>query len=368
MWNAIQKYKSIIHLAIPSLIAISTVEIVNIQVYLSNPISQGGAFMLFLWISLQMIPGFFFGYISDHNYRKPTLIICQLLGVVGGLILLTFGFEFWVLILIALTFNPLPVARAALLDHFPQYSTVKLVAITYIAQYFPWMFFAFFSKLPNNSVVLYILGILFLNIILTMFLFKDKNKKEHENHETKTEIIRKNPALMYTLIAFVCAEAGFYLLWAFFEYNPIGHVELSTTNLGTIFGIGIAMLYTRLPHISIITLFYSIGAVVTILAFLHCFGNCASCSNNLFSSMNFYCIIGGLYLPFVTDGVIRMLGARHKAFSSALIELGDTVSAFFAPFLNIFIEQNARNVLISVMVFYIAASLFQKRAELHVHR
>ena len=56
----------------------------------------------------------------------------------------------WVLILIAIIFNPTPVARAALLDAFPNYSTLKIVATTFFVIYFPWMFFNELSTIDFN--------------------------------------------------------------------------------------------------------------------------------------------------------------------------------------------------------------------------
>lgn len=366
MQESVKKYKNVVCLAIPSLIAIIIAEIVNIQVFISGPLAKKGEVMLFLWITLQMIPGFIFGYLSDLNFRKATLIVCQLLGLAGGLILWIFGFELWVLVLIALTFNPLPVARAAFLDHFPQHSTVKLVALTFVAQYLPWAFYAYIAKLHYQTTVAFVLYILALNIILTVFLFK-KDNKEYKTEDTKhkIELFKNNSRLIRTLLAFTFAEAAFYLLWAYLENNPTGEVGLSTISLGTTIGVCIAMLYTRLPHISIITLFYSIGAVSALLAFYRCTSSTISCDDELLASMSYYCIIGGLYLPFVTDAVIKMLGSKRRALGSAMIELGDTIAVFFAPILNIFFHQNSTNILLTISIFFLIAALYQKSTEKH---
>ncbi|MBX9744388.1 MAG: hypothetical protein K2X08_04160 [Chlamydiales bacterium] len=359
----ISKYKNVICQAIPSLLAICIVELVNVEVYLFGPVSQN-ATMLFIWIALQLIPGFVFGYISDCNFRKATLIVCQLLGLIGGLTLLVFGFETWVLILIALTFNPLPVARAALLDHFPQHSTVKLVAITFLAQYLPWTFFGPIANYPHRLMIFIILGLLGLNTLLTAFLFKgDTEKLKKKPEANKIKVVFKNKTFIYSLTAFVFAEATFYLFWAFLEYNPDGHAWITITNYSTVLGIGIAMLYTRLPHISIITLLYSIGAGIAIIALAHCSFVPSFCGTGLINAMSTYAIIGGLYLPFVTDGVIRMVGTRHRAFGSATIEFGDTIASFVAPLLNIFFIGSSHIILITTVILYIFAALLQRKAE-----
>lgn len=363
MSRYLNKYKNVVCQAIPSLLAICIVELVNVEVYLFGPVSQNAS-MLFIWIALQLIPGFVFGYISDCNFRKATLIVCQLLGLLGGLTLLIFGFESWVLILIALTFNPLPVARAALLDHFPQHSTVKLVAITFLAQFLPWTFFGSLANYPHRLIIYIILGLLGTNTLLTAFLFKgdtEQPKRKVEVH--KPRLVLKNKTLIYSLTAFIFAEATFYLFWAFLEYNPDGHVWITITNYSTVLGIGIAMLYTRLPHISIITLLYSIGAGIAIIALAHCTIVPSFCSSGLINAMSTYAIIGGLYLPFVTDGVIRMVGPRHRAFGSATFEFGDTIASFVAPLLNIFFIGNTHVILITVVILYLLATIFQRKAE-----
>lgn len=363
MRRHLSNYAGIIRLAIPSLISIILVELVSIEFYLNGPVKENSSYLV-LWITLQLIPGFFFGYISDLNFRKATLVICQLLGIVGGLILSLFGFELWVLVLIGLTFNPLPIARAALLDHFPHHSTVKLVAITFLAQYIPWAFYGYLTNTPYTTVIYWIIGVMTLNAIGTLFLFpKDQAKKHVDISATqKLHIIGNNPALIFSVLAFIFAEAAFYLVWAFYEYDPSGHIWLSLSTMSTIAGICLATLYTRLPHISIISLFYSIGAAITLMAFFHCCFAPSTCDNSLETSVGFYAIIGGLYLPFVTDAVIKMLGPSRRAIGSATIEFGDTIACFIAPILNVFNLGSFRLLSVIVMLFGIA-TILQKTGE-----
>ncbi len=357
------KYQDILRQAIPALLAISIVEIVNIEVVLSGAITKENS-MLFVWMILKLIPTFLFSYISDLHFRKETLIICQLLGIVGGLFLSVFGFESWVLILIAMTFNPIPVARAALLDHFPRYSTVKLVSFTFLAQYIPWALYTYIEKFDYGSVVHFIVVLLALNTILTIFLFKkDPVKNELEVKEKKNTSVMKNKNVMNSLIAFTLAEITFFVFEAYLGYIPDGHSWLSITSFATLIGLGIAVLYTRLPHISIITLFYGIGAGMTAIACFHCFLFKSSCNNNILSSMSFYSVIGGLYLPFVTDAVIRMKGSKHRAFGSALVESADTIASFVAPLLIFLFRYDALVISIFTVLTYVVATVFQWNVE-----
>lgn len=355
------KYYAIIKHAIPSLVAIALLEIVNVQVYIHGPISEGSLYILG-WLCLQMIPGFVFGYISDRNFRKKALVISQFLGLVGGSILSVFGYENWVLVVIALTFNPLPVARAAFLDNFPQYSTLKLIAITFLAQHSPWVFFNFIAKFDYKVVVFWTLSILAINIILTIFFFTDNYDKKPKKHVSIFPKKFKIP-LLQTLVAFTLAEATFYLLWAHLEVNPFLQTWQSYTTFGTVLGILIALLYNRLPHISIITLFYTIGAGILITVFVGCIFNLSKCNDYFVYAMSHYAVIGGIYLPFVTAAVIDMFGSRNKAFGSATIEFGDTIASFIAPITGFFLKDKIQWIILVTVFLYVLASFIQRSAE-----
>lgn len=361
MTQSLKKYSEIILHSFPSLIAIILVEVVNVQVYLHGPVSQS-QWLLLGWLVLQMIPGFVFGYISDRYFRKFVLIVSQILGLIGGALLAIYGYENWVLILIGLTFNPMPVARAAFLDNFPQYSALKLVAITFLAQYLPWAFFTYLSKINYQTIIYCILGVLALNTILTMFWFKDDHDKNKVAHENMFTIKYKLPIIL-TLLAFTLSETGFYLVWAFLEITPSFQSWQSITSIGTLIGISLAMLYNRLPHISVITLFYSIGAGILLSVFFRCLIMPSTCDETFVSAMSNYSIVGGLYLPFVTIAVINMFGSKYKAVGSATIEFGDTIASFIAPITSFLVNDKVSSIVLILVCLYICAGIIQRYSE-----
>lgn len=362
----VKKYKTVIVQAVPSILAIIIVEIVNIEVYIQGTFTKASS--LLVWVALQTIPGLIFSYISDCYFRKATLIICQILGLFGGIILSIFGFQIWVLALLALTFNPVPVARAAFLDNFPQHSRLKLMAITFLAQFGPLVFHNFLTDVTYNVVITWVLVALAINIILTIFLFHDnydKTEKKKNLYEMSLSSILskvKHP-LIFTISAFVCAEMTFYLLWQYLEYDTSLQSWLSIATGATIIGIFIAMLYTKLPHFSTIRLFYSVGFAMTLIGLLHCFGNHLLCGGDLINSMTRYAVIGGLYLPFVADAVLGMTGPKFKALGSAAIELAGLFARLLAAVFNSMVIANDFSVLMIIVILYLAASGFQRLAE-----
>ncbi len=352
--------KNIFSSSLPSILAILSVETMNVLMFRFSPINSN-IILLVVWLLLQTAAGFIFAYFSDKHYRKRILILSQILGVIAGSILYFFNLDFWVIGLIA-CFNPLPVARAALLDNFPKVSSLRILGFTFIAQYFPWFLFKYITKFPYQNVVLVVLAILCINIFFTLFFFKDNYDIRIEKNKNK--IFEKY--LLLILAGFIFAEISFYVEWDFLEYQPIYRSWFTPASLGTIFGISIAMIYSRLPHISFITLCYFIGAASIFTALFLCFApEGDSCKSILVSSMSQFSIIGGLYLPFVADAIIKIVGPRLKAFGSALVELCGVIAALVAWFFTYLVKDAPNVILIMLFIFFLIAAFFQKIAEKH---
>jgi MFS family permease len=359
----VKRFSNTIYLAVPSLLAIVIAQLVNMQAYNSWPIDRGD--MLFTWMTLQIIPGFLSAYLSDFYLRKATLIICQVLGLLSVSLLAFFGAQFWVLLVTALIFNPVHVARAAFLDHFPKHSTVVLVAITFLAQVAPWVFYYSFATLSVTQSINVLGGLLIVNIVCIALFFKKGTP--HSTHKEALSFIKDSPhrnILIKMFTAFVFAETAFYLVWSYLDSTHTESTKIAVTSMSTTVGIGIAMLYTRLPHISIITLLYGIGVGMTIIGLFQSLFIDAQYAQHLLSSVINYAVVGGLYLPFVTDAVIKQFGARKRAFGSASIALCDTVAIVVSAVLGTVFHQSAENVLITMMVCLGVATIFQRWAEM----
>ena len=88
------KFRKIIELSLPSTLAIIAAETMNVLMFRYSPISKSMMFLIG-WQLLQAFMGFFFGYISDKNYRKKILIISQIFGVIVGAVLYFLHFKIW---------------------------------------------------------------------------------------------------------------------------------------------------------------------------------------------------------------------------------------------------------------------------------
>ena len=344
--------KSILH-AIPSLIAIIILGVIRTEANIYGPISQNH-FML-----MTLIPGVLFAYLSDQHFRKYTFIISQMLGIIGGIVLTIVGFKFWAVVFIALVFNPLPVARAAFLDNFPQVSALKVIAITFIAQYIPLAFDSIFQTIPYEKVIFWSLIILSINVFFSIFWFRDKFDTPRPT-PSFIHMGKNTSSIFVFLIAFIFAETNFYILWDFLDMNPMFNGSLSKNTASTLLGVSLAALYTRLPHKSVITLAYSIGAGMAFLAFIHCNHN--TCAADFVDSMKYYSLIGGLYLPFVADGVIGML-PKYKAMGAASIEFSDVIATILASLIFSHGTYQISILMLVVTVLFAIATGLQRYAE-----
>lgn len=349
---------------IPLLLTIIIMELITIEISLA-PIYKTTAYHI-IWLFLQLVPGFALAYLSDRNKRKKILIISQCLGIIGIILLAKFGFNPWVLAFVAITFNPTPIARAAFIDNYPQHSILKLISITFLAQWIPWTFINYIPKIDYTIVLYILLAVQSLNTVLSFLFFKDKY--DYVNHDEKHpypwEILIRKKAILYTIVAFILAELTFYLVWLFLENHPRMHSWLSITTLATLIGICIALLYKHIPHMSIITLLYGIGAGFMLVSFVICLSYpSSSCDNRLINSIINYSVVGGIYLPFVADAVITMSGEKHKAIGAAFIELGGAIATILSPLICIMINLNSNRLLLIIAIIYILAMFSQRHAE-----
>jgi MFS family permease len=351
-------------LSVPLLISIALLQLVYVELNLYGSFFNGGRFFV-VWNVLQLFPAFIFAYISDRHYRKGALIASQCLGFLGGSILYFLGAEPWVLVLIGLTFNPMPVAQAALLDNFPKVSSLKLITLTFLAQYLPWVFYEQLGVFSFKTLILFTLVLMLFNIVLTVLFFQDNKDVGSDSfiHKSISIFKRIDKILIYTFLAFMFAQLSIYSIWIFMDYSKVDFAWVDITNFAGFVGIFCVFLYHRLPHMSLITLFYTIGFGVFLTLLILCNTEGFHCFSNLLFAMGYYCVVAGMYLPFVTEAVIRLVGARHKATGAALVELADTFAMGVGSVLVAFAIRSPTVIVYCVVLFFLVATFLQKRAE-----
>lgn len=342
---------SFLFYALPGAISILQVQALDVFMYTQSPI--GDNLLLFLgWIFLQGLMGVIYAKISDGNKRKLVFVLVQMLGVPLCMTLYFFGHGNFIPIMLVAAFNPLSVAKAALLDNFPKQPPLRIIVLTYFLQYLPWAFYDIIGSINPQTFLIIQVPILIINSFYTLLFVKDKysvgNKVSH------FKISKKRPRS--TLSAFFFAEAAFYLIWAVMESKSGISREFSITTVGTIIGILLILWYSNKPHFSLISLFYAGCTIFILFSFI---------PNISMVSLPFTSLFGGMYLPLVTDSMILFYGGKHKAYAASLVEFTDSLSRILGTIIPLIlvtlgITLNEHRTIALTALFLVIATIIQK--------
>ena len=305
---------------LPGTIAILQLQALSVFIYTHSSIKTNNLYMI-IWVVLQSIIGIFYARVSDRNRRKTVFIFVQLLGIPIFLFLVFLGCSSLASILLVAMFSPLAIAKASLLDNFPEYPPVRIVSFTYILQYLPWMFFQCFLEINIYYFFSIQTAFLLLNVILTFFFVKDQYPIGHKL--SRRQASKNREQRVHILTAFFFAEAGFFFLWAVMEYSAFLGRWFSPITLATLLGIILVVIYAKIPHFSLVTLAYLgcfTGSVVIICMF-YSMGYTGYIASGGIGSFIMAGIFGGIYLPLVATAIIRYYGGQHKAYAVSIIEL-----------------------------------------------
>ncbi|NGX36715.1 MAG: hypothetical protein K1000chlam1_01567 [Candidatus Anoxychlamydiales bacterium] len=354
-----QSLTDIIFHITPVLIIIFVFEIVAIQMYISSPLYKSWK-LFFLWIGMQAIGSIVLGYISDKKCRKTTLIFTQISAVFFLIIILFFKFNLISIALLALSFNPSPIARAATIDNFPSYSKVKLIAITFIAQFLPWSFYLQISKIKSINILIVCIIAIIINIIITVFLFKDKRDIAMLKHPTLASM--KSKKLFFTIGALLPAQIVFFLADSFFEGMPHNAGVFSALGVGSLVGTLLSLFYRKVPHISFLTICYGIGvilAAVTLFTTLFL----PLTNINLSYQLMMFSTLGGFYLPFLYDVILSSSLSTFRGTACGMIDGIISLSAIIGLSLILILQPKALVVLIITTLLFSSSTILQKIGE-----
>lgn len=358
--------RSLVIFGLPAALSILIFEFFSAQMFffMKSDIPYSLEILRFIYI----IPAVFFAYISDKNYRKEVLLISHGLGLIACVFLYVFGLRFWTFCIFSIIFNPISVARAALLDNFPKSSPLKLMAFTFAIQNLTWIVFCVMvdSGLnPEQSI--WILGSLLLfNAFLIFFFFKDNKDLFDKAHHTKhLEFLQSlDIRWIYILIAVTLANITTYLVWGRIEKVGVELVSwFCLINTSLLLGSLSALLYKRLPHLSIVTLAYVTGACMVLICIFEHFFGVFHHKRTFLNVMSHYFVLTGLYLPLVTDGIISIFGKHRKALGAVTIDFSQSCALIIAAVINPWIDFSFSRISFSVLGLLIIASVIQKICE-----
>ncbi len=350
----------------PSLLGIFLFEFLNAQIlfYTETTVSYFYVIARFFHV----IPSFSFAYLADKNYRKEALLMSHVLGFIASFLLYLYGFSFWSVLVVSIVFNPLSVARAALLDNFPRYSPLKLMAVAFIMKGIPWVVFCvlYQNGFSFSYLIKVTLSLFLLNVLMIAFLFRDNRDAFGRSHGTQFAHIFRGVGsqVVSILIAFILMQAIIRMAWERIEFIQLDQMSWTAfAHIGLILGSASAMLYKRLPHLSIITLTYVAGVCFIILTILlHRFSP-VDHSNSIATVVCYYCVIGGISLPLVADVVITLFGSHRKALGAVMIDVAEAMSLLVAVLLATLVISSFYQTASVMLLLFLVASVLQKQIE-----
>ena len=352
---------------LPPLLAIVITETVNVEMTAFTPFGHG-EYINFVWQILQGLVGWVFGWFSDKHWRKNILIGAQLLGVFGGSMLIFFGFNPFVMLLVGLTFAPLPVSRAALMDAYPAQSMVKIMAITFFAQWLPWAFYSYLTKIPYVNVMYFVLCALLINSLFTYFSFKEdvnllKTQSKQREDLPKLSSLSSWRVILFTFIALGLAELTFFQIADNLENNnQILQLWWPSIGFMTFLGNFIAMFYRSRPSISILSGCYLIGACFCMGAIFNILIGVQIAATAITMALISYSLIGGMYLPLSYSVVLNRVSPLHKGAACGALDLVELAAALGAAIILQPLKLGDGQTLVVFMTLYLLAAFFQKYA------
>jgi MFS family permease len=351
-----KSHKNILSECAPLLLVIFLYELFAIKIHTNINISKN---IYVFWLIAQIIGSISFAYISDKHCRKKTLIVTQIFAIVFLSIFILSGYSAFILILLGLTFNPVPLARAAMIDNFALFSKVKLIAFTLIASYLPWVFYGFLTKIFQEKLMVIIIIFLSVNLLITFLFFDDRRDKSHDCNILH---IIKWKKISYILIAFFPVQLSFFIS-AFFLENNIDELNLfSSLAIGIILGAVISTFYKKIPHVSFLTLFYGIGFCLSFTPIFSIWFFPAGHINIAYQLMVFS-TLSGFYIPFLYDVILSAAHSDYRGVACGFIHVFYSAASLSALFLIKTQNPSAIAVLVFSTILFFIAFCIQKFAE-----
>ena len=370
--------------ALPMLVAIMVTGLLDVQNSINNPANDiierfidnrelQLVLSRFMWSVVQIIPAFLFGFSSDRHNRIMVLMISHVFGIITISLLYFYHSLPWTFLAVGICFNPFSICRATLLDNYPQASAISIVAITFIFKNIFWVFLDLFPEGFSINTLVWLALLLAVNLIFIYIFAKDRYQdaqtRQKLKAQSKMNLIKQNKfPLVLSISGMVSAETSFYVLWILLE--SFGHsVEswIKVTTLGALLGALLPVFFLRGKTIrdlknSISTLYLMVAIIGFVCVFLFLQQHVPFQMNRI----GIISLIGGTYLPLISEYLIAAAGSERKAVGSAFSELSDMIALFLSSAIAIFIAVVQLNLFILFVFSFILAASFQFFSEKRV--
>jgi MFS family permease len=371
--------KNVITALLPAFIAIFLGDWLLVFIY-KNMGKESLSIQLFIYTLAEGIMAWILGKSADSWSRKGVLIIIHVLALSCLLFLYFYHHvadEYYYLVIIgSILFIPSPAARAYIIDHYQSniliykklhLTTTRLIGISWLFQYLPWVFFILLAGLNKPQFILLISFGLMINLILVYFLFQGKFEEKHK-HTSEPSV--KFRGISNILMAFLLAQSVFFLVFSKTEFIFTNGSLFSLIGIGCMIGTLLSLFYKKIPHLSIITNSYGICFVLSLTGVLALLFTSPNENIDLFVKLQIVHLgaLGGFYLPFVFDVVIRKGKSTHRGIMLAYLEIIQLIASLIGIFIVSMFEKN--NVLLFSIppFFYLIALFFQFKEEHYLEK
>lgn len=320
----------------------------------------------FLWSIAQAIGGIAFGYLSDIYSRKLIVSLTQFFGCLCFLLFYVLGFNSLLVTALGFFFNPAPIIRATLIDNFSKLSKVKLVALTFLAQWGIWSIYFKVAAIQKQTMILIIILLLMLNTIICLVFLFDLRQLHHDNNEPiklKNMILKGHKQkFLFTCLALSFGQVVYYLSDTTIEGIRDSNTFFSMVGFSSIIGASTALFYRKTPHVSVLTICYGISCFISLMpAICHYFIGYSVL--NLYFLMLLFTNISSFYLPFVYDIVLNSVKAKYRGTACGIIDFAISCATILGVSLIIILPPTISIVISLFPLFYGIATAFQKMTE-----
>ncbi len=353
------------HSLIPSLLSILVYVFVYSQIYIWYTDSYVGSN---IFDFSQALGALVLGTLSDKFCRRKTLLWSQL----GGLIFLYFVYHYpsqwYFVVLLGIIYNPVPIVRAAMVDNMKNYSTIKLISLSFFVQFLPEALYSFFYKIPPATSYLMSYAALFAVFALSIFYFydyrdaKQYHLKIYNGGFTHAFLPNLKGRGVYTFLAFLPPLLVYFLTDNVVTEYSNDPTYYSILSFGFMLGALLSLIYKKTPHVSVITVVYGICLILSLIppssVFIYNF--------SAFSIPFHFLIFGslmGFYISFVYDTIIHSIQASYRGTTCGLLDFFCSSSYITNIQALKFLKDNLLISFGIVVLCFLVSLILQKRAE-----